>query len=154
MVGERHETRMTMTIARTLTTLLVTLAMIAGAHAQSYPSRPVRIVVPFPPGGAVDFYARTVQQPLSEALGQTVVIDNRVGASGMVGADHVAKSAPDGYTLLLGNIASLAINAGIYAKMPYDPVKDFTPIMRTIDVNYALVVHPALPAKSVAELVA
>ena len=136
--------------------VLATIAMLVGAalHAQPYPSKPIRVVVPFPPGGAVDFYARAVQQPLSEAFGQPVVIDNRVGASGMVGADHVAKSPPDGYTLLLGNIASLAINAGIYAKMPYDPVKDFTPIMRTIDVNYALVVHPSLPVRSVAELVA
>ena len=110
--------------------------------------------MPFPPGGAVDFYARVVQQPLSEALGQTVVIDNKAGASGMVGAELVAKAPPDGYTLLLGNIASLAINVGIYPKMPYDPVKDFTPIVRTVDVNYVLVVHPSVPAKSVPELVA
>ena len=143
-----------MAIARWILLHLVALAMAAAASAQPYPSKPIRIVVPFPPGGAVDFYARTVQQPLSDALGQTVVIDNRVGASGMVGADHVAKSPPDGYTLLLGNIASLAINVGIYAKMPYDPAKDFTPITHTIDVNYALVVHPSVPARSVAELIA
>ena len=145
-----------MTARHAISVVLATIAMLVGAalHAQPYPSKPVRVVVPFPPGGAVDFYARAVQQPLSEAFGQPVVIDNRVGASGMVGADHVAKSAPDGYTLLLGNIASLAINAAIYAKMPYDPVKDFTPIMRTIDVNYALVVHPSVPVRSVAELVA
>jgi len=143
-----------MAIVRWILVHLVALAMVASAGAQPYPSKPIRIVVPFPPGGAVDFYARTVQQPLSDALGQTVVIDNRVGASGMVGADHVAKSAPDGYTLLLGNIASLAINVGIYAKMPYDPAKDFTPITHTVDVNYALVVHPSVPARSVAELVA
>jgi len=136
--------------------ILAVIALLAAAtlHAQPYPSKPVRIVVPFPPGGAVDFYARVVQQPLSEALGQPVIIDNRAGASGMVGADHVAKSAPDGYTLLLGNIASLAINVGIYPKMAYDPAKDFTPIMRTIDVQYALIVHPSVPANSVAELVA
>ncbi|HVE51098.1 MAG TPA: tripartite tricarboxylate transporter substrate-binding protein, partial [Casimicrobiaceae bacterium] len=133
---------------------LVWLIAACAATAQPYPSKPIRIVVPFPPGGAVDFYARVVQQPLSEALGQTVIIDNRAGASGMVGADHVAKSVADGYTLLLGNIASLAINAGIYPKMPYDPVKDFTPIMRTIDVNYVLVVHPSVPVNSVAELIA
>ncbi|MCL4762001.1 MAG: tripartite tricarboxylate transporter substrate binding protein, partial [Burkholderiales bacterium] len=141
---------------RSLCAALAAVALLtsAGVGAQSYPARPVRVVVPFPPGGAVDFYARTVQQPLSEALGQTVVVENRAGASGMVGAEHVAKSPPDGYTLLLGNIASLAINAGIYAKMPYDPVKDFTPIMRTIDVNYVMVVHPSVPARSVAELVA
>jgi tripartite-type tricarboxylate transporter receptor subunit TctC len=133
---------------------LAALFLCAAAVAQPFPSKQVRVVVPFPPGGAVDFYARVVQQGLSEALGQTVVIDNRVGASGMVGADHVAKSPPDGYTLLLGNIASLAINVGIYPKMAYDPVKDFTPIMRTIDVNYVLVVHPSVPATTVAELVA
>jgi tripartite-type tricarboxylate transporter receptor subunit TctC len=142
------------TVAMRIAVAVTMLVAAAAAHAQPYPSKPVRVVVPFPPGGAVDFYARVVQQPLSEALGQTVVIDNRVGASGMVGADHVAKSAPDGYTLLLGNIASLAINAGIYAKMAYDPARDFTPIMRTIDVNYVLVVHPSVPAKSVGELVA
>jgi tripartite-type tricarboxylate transporter receptor subunit TctC len=112
------------------------------------------VVVPFPPGGAVDFYARVVQQPLSELLGQPLVIENKAGASGMVGAEAVAKAAPDGYTLLLGNIASLAINVGIYPKMPYDPLKDFTPIIRTVDVNYVLVVHPSLPVKSVPELVA
>lgn len=121
--------------------------------AQAYPSKSIRLVVPFPPGGAVDFYARAVQPALAEALGQPVVIDNKAGASGMLGAGIVAQSAPDGYTLLLGNIASLAINVGIYDKMPYDPRKDFTHIVRTVDVNYVLVVHPSLPVKTVAELV-
>ncbi len=141
---------------RTVRGLLAALTLFAAAHAvaQPYPNKPIRLVVPFPPGGAVDFYARVVQGPLSEALGQPVVIENRVGASGMVGADHVAKSAPDGYTLLLGNIASLAINVSIYPKMAYDPAKDFTPIMHTIDVNYVLVVHPSVPANTVQELIA
>ena len=121
--------------------------------AQAYPNKPIRLVVPFPPGGAVDFYARVVQPGLAEALGQPVVIDNKSGASGMLGAGMVAQAAPDGYTLLLGNIASLAINVGIYDKMPYDPRKDFTHIVRTVDVNYVLVVHPSLPVKNVAELV-
>jgi tripartite-type tricarboxylate transporter receptor subunit TctC len=121
--------------------------------AQAYPSESIRLVVPFPPGGAVDFYARAVQPALAEALGQPVVIDNKAGASGMLGAGIVAQAAPDGYTLLLGNIASLAINVGIYDKMPYDPRKDFTHIVRTVDVNYVLVVHPSLPVKTVAELV-
>lgn len=136
--------------------LLAVFALAVTAHAfgQAYPAKPIRLVVPFPPGGAVDFYARVVQQPLSEMLGQPVVIENKSGASGMVGADAVAKSAPDGYTLLLGNIASLAINVGIYPKMPYDPLKDFTPIIRTVDVNYVLVVHPSLPVKTVPELIA
>jgi len=132
----------------------IALATTVQGTAQTFPVKPIRVVVPFPPGGAVDFYARVVQQPLSELLGQTVVIDNKAGASGMVGAEAVAKSAPDGYTLLLGNIASLAINVGIYPRMPYDPLRDFTPIVRTVDVNYALVVNPALPVKTMAELVA
>ena len=121
--------------------------------AQAYPSKSIRLVVPFPPGGAVDFYARAVQPALAEALGQPVVIDNKAGASGMLGAGIVAQAAPDGYTLLLGNIASLAINVGIYDKMPYDPRKDFTHIVRTVDVNYVLVVHPSLPVKTFGELV-
>ncbi len=143
-------------LARIARVTVATLALAAAAHAaaQAWPSKPIRLVVPFPPGGAVDFYARVVQQPLSEVLGQTVVIDNKAGASGMVGAEAVAKAPPDGYTLLLGNIASLAINVGIYPKMPYDPLKDFTPIVRTVDVNYVLVVHPSVPAKSVPELIA
>ena len=121
--------------------------------AQAYPNKPIRLVVPFPPGGAVDFYARVVQPALSEALGQSIVIDNKAGASGMVGAAIVAQSPPDGYTLLLGNIASLAINVGIYDKMPYDPRRDFTHIVRTVDVNYVLVTHPGVPVKTVAELI-
>jgi len=135
--------------------VIALLLLIASAHAgaQPYPARPIRLVVPFPPGGAVDYYARVVQQPLSEALGQPIVIDNKAGASGMVGADFVAKSPPDGYTLLLGNIASLAINAGLYPKMPYDPLKDLTAIVRTVDVNYVLAVHPSVPANTVQELV-
>jgi tripartite-type tricarboxylate transporter receptor subunit TctC len=143
-------------LARIARVTVATLALAAAAHAaaQAWPSKPIRLVVPFPPGGAVDFYARVVQQPLSEALGQAVVIENKAGASGMVGAEAVAKAPPDGYTLLLGNIASLAINVGIYPKMPYDPLKDFTPIVRTVDVNYVLVVHPSVPAKSVPELIA
>ena len=143
-------------LARIVRATVATLALVAATHAaaQAWPTKPIRLVVPFPPGGAVDFYARVVQQPLSEVLGQTVVIDNKAGASGMVGAEAVAKAPPDGYTLLLGNIASLAINVGIYPKMPYDPLKDFTPIVRTVDVNYVLVVHPSVPVKSVPELIA
>ncbi|MEO8304524.1 MAG: tripartite tricarboxylate transporter substrate binding protein [Betaproteobacteria bacterium] len=133
---------------------MIALAAATHALAQAYPTKPIRVIVPFPPGGAVDFYARVVQQPVSEILGQSVVIENKAGASGMVGAEAVARAAPDGYTLLLGNIASLAINVGIYPKMSYDPLKDLTPIVRTVDVNYVLVVHPSLLVKSVPELVA
>jgi tripartite-type tricarboxylate transporter receptor subunit TctC len=129
------------------------LALCASAAFAQYPAKPVRLIVPFPPGGAVDYYARTVQGRLAETLGQPIVIENRAGASGMVGAELVAKSPPDGYTVLIGNIASLAMNVGIYAKMPYDPVKDLTPIMRTVAVDYAMVVHPSVPARTVAEFV-
>ena len=125
-----------------------------GVAAQPYPNKPIRLVVPFPPGGAVDFYARVVQPALADAMGQPIIIENKAGASGMVGAGLVAQSAPDGYTLLIGNIASLAINVGIYEKMPYDPRKDFTHLVRTVDVNYMLVVHPSVPVKTVPELVA
>ena len=122
--------------------------------AQPYPNRPIRLVVAFPPGGATDVYARIVQARFSEALGQNIVIENRAGAGGMIGADLVAKAPPDGNTLLIGNIAALAMNVGVYAKMPYDPAKDFAPVLRTVDVSYALVVHPGVPAKNVQEFIA
>jgi tripartite-type tricarboxylate transporter receptor subunit TctC len=144
---------------RKLRWLVAALALCAASVALAqgappYPSRPVRLIVPFPPGGAVDYYARTVQNRLGEALGQPVVIENRAGAGGMIGAELVAKSPPDGYTLLIGNIAALAMNVGLYAKMPYDPVKDLTPVMRTVAVDYVMVVHPTVPARTVGELVA
>jgi tripartite-type tricarboxylate transporter receptor subunit TctC len=145
---------MTNTLSRRRFLAALAILVHAPVFAQAWPSKPIRLVVPFPPGGAVDFYARALQPALTEAFGQTVIIDNRAGASGMIGADNVAKSRPDGYTLLLGNIACLAINVGIYDKMSYDPVKDFSPIMHTVDVNYVLVVHPSLPVTSVAELIA
>jgi tripartite-type tricarboxylate transporter receptor subunit TctC len=122
--------------------------------AAAFPDKPIRLVVPFPPGGAVDFFARVVQPALSEALGQPIVIENRGGAGGMVGAGAVAQAPADGHTLLLGNIASLAINVGIYPKMPYDPRKDFTHIVRTVDVHYVMAVHPSVPARTVTEFIA
>ncbi len=134
--------------------LALAAAPAALAQGAPYPSKPVRLIVPFPPGGAVDFYARTVQNRLAENLGQGVVIENRTGASGMVGADLVAKAPPDGYTLLVGNIATLAMNVGVYPKMPYDPRRDLAPILRTVAVDYVMVVHPAVPAATVQEFVA
>ncbi len=135
--------------------VLASVALIWPLAAKAaYPDKPIKLVVPFPPGGAVDFYARVVQPALSEVLGQPVVIENKAGASGMVGAALVAQAPADGYTLLIGNIASLAINVGIYAKMPYDPRKDLTHIVRTVDVNYVMAVHPSVPAKTVAEFIA
>lgn len=134
--------------------LAVTLLALPLSSFAVYPERAIRLVVPAPPGGAIDFFARAVQPALSELLGQPVVIDNKGGAGGMLGAGIVASAVPDGYTLLLGNIAALAINVGIYPKMPYDPLKDLTAIVRTVDVNYMLVVHPSLPVKTVPELIA
>jgi tripartite-type tricarboxylate transporter receptor subunit TctC len=134
--------------------LCAALPAFAQPAATPYPSKPVKLIVPFPPGGAVDYYARAVQPRLAESLGQPILIENRAGAGGMVGADVVAKSPPDGYTLLVGNIAALATNVGIYSKMTYDPVKDLTPILRTVAVNYVMAVHPSVPARSVAEFVA
>jgi tripartite-type tricarboxylate transporter receptor subunit TctC len=136
------------------TVIAILLCAALPALAQSYPSKPVKLIVPFPPGGAVDYYARAVQPRLAENLGQPILIENRAGAGGMVGADAVAKSPPDGYTLLVGNIAALAMNVGIYSNMTYDPVKDLTPILRTVAVNYVMAVHPSVPARSVAEFVA
>ncbi|MBC7436808.1 MAG: tripartite tricarboxylate transporter substrate binding protein [Bdellovibrionales bacterium] len=133
--------------------LALTLPLLAQAQ-QAYPTKPIKLIVPFTAGGAVDIYARTVQAALAEELGQPVVVENRAGASGMIGAEAVAKSPPDGYTLMVGNIAILAMNPGVYPKMPFDVQKDFTPIIQTVQVNYVLVVTTSLPVKTVGELIA
>jgi tripartite-type tricarboxylate transporter receptor subunit TctC len=124
------------------------------AHAQAYPAKPIRIVVPFPPGGATDILARAAGQKLTETLGQPVIIDNRPGAGGNIGSELVAKSPNDGYTLLMGTVGTHAINASLYAKMPYDHVKDFVPVVLVAGVPNVLVVHPSVPANSVQELIA
>ena len=121
--------------------------------AQGYPNHPIRLVVPFPPGGTTDILARAVAQKLTEAMGQSVVLDNRPGAGGNIGADVVAKSAPDGYTLLMGTVGTHAINPSLYAKMPYDHVKDFVPVVLVAGVPNVLVVNPSLPVNSVADLI-
>lgn len=126
---------------------------VSAAHAQSYPSRPVRIVVPFSPGGAADTPGRMLTPRLSEALGQQVLIDNRPGAGSTIGTEIVAKAAPDGYTLLLVSNTH-AINASLYRKLNYDPVADFTPVFQFATSPNVLVVHPSLPVKSVKELIA
>ena len=124
-----------------------------GAGAQSYPSKPIRLVVPYPPGGPLDIMARAIGQKLTEAWSQPVVVDNRAGAGGNIGADLVAKSPADGYTLLMGAVATHAINPTLYGKVPYDPVKDFAPVALVAQVPNILVVNPALPVKSVKELI-
>ena len=130
------------------------LLALPAVQAQTWPTKPIHLVVPFTPGGSSDILARAVGQKLSEAWGQPVVIDNVPGAGGSVGSDRVAKAAPDGYTLLMGHIGTLAVNPSIYPKLPYDPVKNFTPVAWVASVPNVLVVHPSVPAKSVKELVA
>ena len=123
------------------------------AAAQAYPSKPIRMVVPFPAGGGIDTVARVIAPKLAESLGQPVIIDNRVGASGTVGTEAVAKAAPDGYTLL-ATFASHAQNASLYPKLGYDTVKDFAPVTLIATVPNILVINPSLPVKTVKELVA
>lgn len=127
---------------------------VAAAQAAEYPARPVRLVLGFPPGGASDTMARVVGTRLSESLGQPVVIDNRPGAGGNIAAEIVARSAPDGYTLLLGNNAILAVNVSLYSKIAFDPVKDFAPVVLVASQPNILAVHPSVPANSVKELIA
>jgi tripartite-type tricarboxylate transporter receptor subunit TctC len=121
---------------------------------QAYPARPVRLIVPFPPGGGTDIQSRIVGQKLAEALGQQVVIDNRAGAAGNVGMEVVARSSPDGYTIMLGSVGLVAINPVVFPKFPVIPLRDFIGIMQITDVPGALVVHPTVPVKSTSELVA
>lgn len=140
-------------------TLAIMLLAIASMHSSasaqpSYPDKPVRIVVPFAAGGAVDILTRLLSQPLSQGLGQQVIVDPRPGAGGNLGSDHVAKSAPDGYTLVMATTGTHTINPGLYTKMPFDAVKDFRTITVIASVPNLLVVHPSVPAQSVAELVA
>jgi tripartite-type tricarboxylate transporter receptor subunit TctC len=132
----------------------VLLAAASAADAQSWPAKPVRFVVPFPPGGTTDILARLVGQKLSESWGQQFVIDNRPGAGGNVGADIVAKAAPDGYTILMGTPGTQAINQYIYKVMPYDTAKDFAPVSMVALVANVIAVYPGLQAKTLQDLVA
>src|SRR5436190_12647423 len=125
----------------------------ACAAAQGWPAKPVRVVVPFPPGGSTDIVARIVAQKLGERLGQSMVIENRGGAGGTLGAAQVAKAAPDGYMLLVASTSTHVVAPGVYPKLEYDPVRDFAPVSLMAVSPYLLVVNPALPAKSVKELV-
>ena len=124
------------------------------ASAQPYPAKPIRVIVPFGPGGPSDLLSRAVGQKLSEAWGQQVIIDNRPGANGIVGSELAAKSAPDGYTLVSATSGTHGINASLFPKLPYDTVKDFAPITRLGHAPYLLVAHPSLPVRAVKELIA
>jgi tripartite-type tricarboxylate transporter receptor subunit TctC len=144
---------------RFLVGLVVALPLTMAAHAQTvspvpYPTKPVRIVVPFTPGGSTDILARAVAQELTKAWGQAVVVDNVPGAGGAIGAEKVAKAAPDGYTLLMGHIGTLAVNPSLYPNLPYDPIKSFAPVAWVARVPNVLLVHPSVKANNVKELVA
>lgn len=122
-------------------------------HADDYPAKPVRFIVPFAPGGPVDMLARLVGREMSASLGQQVVIDNRPGANGIIGTDIVAKAAPNGYTILMGNVGPIAVNVSLYKGLPYDPLKDFSPVSMVARSPLILVSNPALPVRSVNELI-
>ena len=137
-------------------TLLLAAALAAlpmAASAQGYPSKPIRFVVPYPPGGPLDTIARLLGQKVSEGVKQPVIVENKPGAGGNIGADFVAKSLADGHTILMGAVATHAINPTLYARIPYDPVRDFAPITQVASTPNVLVVNPSLPVSSVAELI-
>ena len=124
------------------------------SSGQAYPVKSIRIVVPFPAGGGVDATARVVGQKLSQQLGQTVTIDNRAGAAGTIGADHVAKSAPDGYTLLVAGPGAISVATLVFSRLPYLPARDLAPVSMLVTMPYILVTHPSIPAKNAQELIA
>jgi tripartite-type tricarboxylate transporter receptor subunit TctC len=137
-----------------VSSLFVLLAFAAGAFAQSYPAKPVTFVVPFAPGGGTDITARTIAARLTQKWGQGVVIENRGGAGGLLGADVAAKAKPDGYTLLIANVGITSINPALYTKMPYDPEKAFVPVSLICELPFVLMASPSFPPNSVKELVA
>ena len=140
------------TVCRAL--LVAALLLSAAASAQSWPAKPVRFIVPFPPGGSTDVLGRIVAVKLTETLGQQVIVDNRGGAGGIIGTDIVVKSPPDGYTLLMTASAPIAINVTLMKNVPYDPLKDLAPVSRIGSTPLVLVIHPSVPARSVKELIA
>ncbi|QHI96597.1 tripartite tricarboxylate transporter substrate binding protein [Xylophilus rhododendri] len=129
-------------------------AFTPAVYADSYPSKPITLVIPFPPGGPTDAMARTLAAEIRDRIGQTMVVENRAGAGGNIGAEYVARAEPDGYTLMFGTSGPLAINASLYRKINYDPTRSFAPVIRVGHLPNILVVHPSLPVKSVPELIA
>jgi tripartite-type tricarboxylate transporter receptor subunit TctC len=127
---------------------------ISAAHAEVYPAKPIRMIVAYPPGGGTDIVGRTIAQKLGETLGQSVVVENRGGASGNIGTEIAARAAPDGYTVLMGNVAPNAINVSLFKNLPFDPVADFAPVSLVASTPNILVVHPSTPARTVKEVVA
>jgi tripartite-type tricarboxylate transporter receptor subunit TctC len=142
------------TLAMLIGAAMFPMATSAPAQTPTYPDKPIRIVVPFPVGGVADTFGREIGKKLTEAWGQPVVIDNRPGAGGNIGADIVAKSPADGYSLVIGNIGTHAVNVSLLPTMPFDTVKDFTPIVHVLDAEGLLVVNPSVAAATVPELIA
>src|ERR1700716_2665165 len=130
-----------------LAALFALAAGIAAAQA-NYPTKAIRYIVPFPAGGPLDIVARAIGQDLTKSWGQPVIVDNRPGAGGNIGADLVAKAPPDGYTILMGAVSTHAINVTLYTKLPYDPIKDFAPVTLITSVPNVLVLHPSLPVRT------
>lgn len=145
----------TMIIKAGVSAVMFTVALIAvvQAHAQTYPTKPIKIVVPYRPGGASDLVARLVGEKLNKAFGTPVIVDNRPGANGILGTELVARAAPDGYTLSTASVGTHAANASLYASLPYDTVKDFAPVTLAVNAPMVLIVHPSLPVRSVRELI-
>jgi tripartite-type tricarboxylate transporter receptor subunit TctC len=141
-------------LAHAFATFFSAVLAVTPALAQTYPTKPIRIIVPFAPGGNVDITARTVAPELSALLGQQVLVENKPGAGGTIGANEVAKAAPDGYTLLMGSNSTISVAPALYPNNPYNPVRDFAPISNLAQVPFVLVVHPAVPANNVRELIA
>jgi len=134
--------------------LIVVLCIAGAAHSQEFPNKPIRVVVPYPPGGGVDGLARPLADRLSKRWGQTVLVDNKAGAATQIGGDFVAKAAPDGYTLLLTTDQTITSNPHLYATMPFDPMKDLAPVTQLIDLHQMVVAHPSVTANTMQELVA
>jgi len=141
-------------VIRSLAGVLAGAALAGGAAAQNFPTKPIRMVVGFPPGGVVDIVARTMAQPMGDILGQQVVVDARPGANGQIGADLIAKAAPDGYTIGLVSISNLVLSVHLSANPPYQTLRDFTPLSNVGLVPFVVAVHPAVPARSLKELIA
>ncbi len=134
--------------------LLIATLITSGVQAQAFPSRPIRVIVPFPAGGVSDILSRSVAQKMGESLGQNVIVENRPGAGGMVGSAAVAKSPADGYTLVNGSTSTVVVSAHLYKSLSFDPIKDFEPVGRIASVASVLIAHPSVPVNSVRELIA
>ncbi len=139
---------------RIVLSLILCFGIVVPSFCQTYPAKSIRLIVPFPVGGIADLYARLIGAKMSEAWGQPVLVENRTGAGGNIGAELVARSPADGHTLVMGSLGTHAVNVSLFAKMPYDPVRDFAPVALVLEAEGLLVVHPSVPASNVPELIA